>query len=246
MSPYFLWYTFHTMKKGFTLIELLVVVGILAILAVAVVLVINPTQILAQGRDTQRLNDLKTMKNAIAFYLTRSSAPSLNGQVNATFCTATTTAITHAWRASADYPPGTGGQIPALAQPFTNPNPAANAVWPGTTNLRKIDGTGWAAVMLDRIANSAISKLPVDPVNRADNDLADLLFPPAKGLFYAYQCKGLSYEINANMESIKYANGGDKDVESKDGGTNACLGGVCSQAIADVIYEVGNDPGLDL
>jgi prepilin-type N-terminal cleavage/methylation domain-containing protein len=41
--------------KGFTLIELLIVIAILAILATAVVLVLNPAQILAQARDAQRI-----------------------------------------------------------------------------------------------------------------------------------------------------------------------------------------------
>ena len=35
------------MKKGFTLIELVIVIGILAILATVVVLVLNPAQLLA-------------------------------------------------------------------------------------------------------------------------------------------------------------------------------------------------------
>ncbi len=51
--------------KGFTLIELLIVIGIIAILATAVLLVINPAQILSETRDTQRLSDLDTVKAAI-------------------------------------------------------------------------------------------------------------------------------------------------------------------------------------
>ncbi|MGC9603563.1 MAG: type II secretion system protein, partial [Minisyncoccia bacterium] len=41
---------------GFTLIELLVVIGILGTLATAVVLVLNPAQLLAQARDSTRLS----------------------------------------------------------------------------------------------------------------------------------------------------------------------------------------------
>ena len=44
--------------RGFTLLELLIVVGIIAILSTAVVLVINPLELLRQARDTNRLNDL--------------------------------------------------------------------------------------------------------------------------------------------------------------------------------------------
>ncbi len=63
------------MKKGFTLIELVIVIGILAVLAAVVVLVLNPAQLLAQARDSQRLSDLGSVKSAIALYLATASSP---------------------------------------------------------------------------------------------------------------------------------------------------------------------------
>lgn len=68
----------NTSKKGFTLIELLIVIGILAILATAVILILNPVQLFAQARDSQRLSDLATMKSALAFYLSTTGG-SLSG-----------------------------------------------------------------------------------------------------------------------------------------------------------------------
>lgn len=65
------------MKRGFTLIELLIVIGILAILAVAVVLVLNPVQLLAQARDSQRISDLGSVKSAIGLYLSTVASPSI-------------------------------------------------------------------------------------------------------------------------------------------------------------------------
>jgi prepilin-type N-terminal cleavage/methylation domain-containing protein len=65
------------MKKGFTLIELLIVIGILAILATTVVLVLNPAQLTAQARDTQRISDLSTIKSAIAIYLSTATSSTL-------------------------------------------------------------------------------------------------------------------------------------------------------------------------
>jgi prepilin-type N-terminal cleavage/methylation domain-containing protein len=56
-------------KKGFTLVELLVVIAILAILAAVVVVVLNPAELLAQARDSQRISDLGQVSSAIAFFL---------------------------------------------------------------------------------------------------------------------------------------------------------------------------------
>ena len=72
------------MKKGFTLIELLIVIAILAILATTVVLVLNPAQLLAQARDTQRISDLSTLKSAIAIYLSTATSPTVGTTANAT------------------------------------------------------------------------------------------------------------------------------------------------------------------
>ncbi|MBN2197707.1 type II secretion system protein [Candidatus Wolfebacteria bacterium] len=78
------------MKKGFTLIELVIVIGILAILAAVVVLVLNPAQLLAQARDSQRLSDLGSIKSAIALYLATASSPTIGATASctATDCTA--------------------------------------------------------------------------------------------------------------------------------------------------------------
>ncbi|MFA7201381.1 MAG: type II secretion system protein, partial [Candidatus Paceibacterota bacterium] len=46
-----------TSVRSFTLIELLIVIGILAILTAAVVIVLNPTELLKQGRDSTRMTD---------------------------------------------------------------------------------------------------------------------------------------------------------------------------------------------
>lgn len=64
-------------KKGFTLVELLVVIGILAILAAAVVVVLNPAELLRQARDVQRMSDLDTVKSVVALYLSTVSNPTL-------------------------------------------------------------------------------------------------------------------------------------------------------------------------
>ena len=53
------------MKAGFTLIEILVVIGILAILAAAVLIAVNPARQFAQARDSQRATHVNAILNAI-------------------------------------------------------------------------------------------------------------------------------------------------------------------------------------
>lgn len=55
----------QVLHKGFTLVELLVVIAIIAILAAVVVLIINPAEILARGRDSSRLADVASLQTAI-------------------------------------------------------------------------------------------------------------------------------------------------------------------------------------
>ncbi|MDE2145004.1 MAG: type II secretion system protein, partial [Patescibacteria group bacterium] len=52
-------------QSSFTLIELLIVIAIIGILASALVLVLNPAQLLSQSRDSRRTQDLSNLNNAI-------------------------------------------------------------------------------------------------------------------------------------------------------------------------------------
>jgi prepilin-type N-terminal cleavage/methylation domain-containing protein len=55
-------------KKGFTLIELLIVIGIVAILAAAVIITITPGQRLAEARDATRERHLHALQTSIYVY----------------------------------------------------------------------------------------------------------------------------------------------------------------------------------
>lgn len=88
-----MWYN-SSMKtaltKGFTLVELLVVIAILAVLATAVVVVLNPAELIKQARDSTRISDLAALYGAVALYYSDSSSSSTVAAV--TNCTHLTTA----------------------------------------------------------------------------------------------------------------------------------------------------------
>ena len=67
--------------KGFTLIELLIVIAIIAVLATAVTLILNPAELIKQGRDATRLSDLAAINSAIALYLVDISNPEFTSNV---------------------------------------------------------------------------------------------------------------------------------------------------------------------
>ena len=124
------------MKKGFTLIELLIVIGIIAILATVVVLVLNPAQILAQARDSQRISDLSSVKSAVSLYLSTATNPIIYATTTITVagvacpfasCSAITytssTVVTGAGWVPIDFTKTSGGSpLAALpSDPSTNP-----------------------------------------------------------------------------------------------------------------------------
>jgi len=189
-----------SLQKGFTLIELLVVIAILAILAVAVILTLNPAQMLKQARDSQRISDLSTLKSAIALYLADVSSPSMGVSTNCyvSFSGSSATACT--------------GRMTVTTVVTTT---AANA---GSST-----GNGWIPINFASITyGTPIGAEPVDPINNAT-------------YFYSYATNGsasFQFEINADMESTRYASGGGSDVEGTDGGSSS------------TIYEVGTNLGL--
>ena len=127
------------MRKGFTLIELLIVIGILAILAAVVVLTLNPAQLLAQARDSQRISDLGSVKSAVSLYL--ATATSTNIPATDKISTNSTTC----WFGS-----------------------GCNTACTKVTTSTAIDGTGWVPIDLTKTSGgSPLSALPLDPTNDA-------------------------------------------------------------------------------
>jgi type IV pilus assembly protein PilA len=126
-------------KKGFTLVELLIVIAILAVLAAAVVIVLNPGELLAQARDSQRLSDMDTLKNALAVYVAQVSPIELGA------CPS-------------------GGR--ATEQPGAGLGPFAADVSAGNVSTTNTVTGGWVDVNLSTVpGGSPIPFYPVDPTN---------------------------------------------------------------------------------
>ncbi len=190
-----------SLQKGFTLIELLIVIAILSILAVAVILTLNPAQMLKQARDSQRISDLATLKSAIALYLVDVVSPSI-GSTGTCYDSAATAAVAA----------GCLGRMTA-----------STVVTSTAVNAGSSTGGGWIPINFAAITyGSPLGTEPIDPVNNAT-------------YFYSYATNGstaFQFEIDADMESTRYAASGTTDVESTDGGSSSTL------------YEVGTSLGL--
>ncbi len=185
----------NNIKKGFTLIELLVVMAIIAILAIAVVLVLNPAELLRQARDSRRISDVNTLSGAISLYLAdKAVSPNLAATFGYTACYLSTISGNGTSTTKCSVFAGAGAAL----------NASANQ-----TNYRKINSLGWLPVNFATISIGVpFATLPIDPINDAN-------------FYYAYAATStLTFELDAFMESQKYAASGTKDTESTDGGDN--------------------------
>lgn len=169
----------NTSSRGFTLIELLVVVAIIAILAIVVILTLNPAQLLAQARDSNRLSDLASLQSAMSLYRTDIPSGSL-GLASTTYLslpdpTATSSA---------------GTQCQGLGFPSGSVPYDCSA----SSTYRRVDGTGWIPVSLSQLSyGTPLGNWPQDPINTSSS-----------GLFYTYQTNGSQYEVTSLLESQKY------------------------------------------
>ena len=158
-------------KKGFTLVELLIVIAILAVLSAAVVIVLNPAELLAQARDSQRLNDMDTLRNAISIYLSQVSSPSLG-----TACQASATKGCC--------------NVTGCTSPFTGNGVVVEDTGTG------VDGTGWVSVNLAALTGgSPIPRLPIDPTNTSTYYYSYI----NSGLYFEIDCKLESTKFSGNL-----------------------------------------------
>ncbi len=161
------------MKKAFTLLELLIVVGILGILATVTFIVLTPTELLKQARDTRRVQELSTLNKVINWVQTSKSSISLG------FSSVVYVSL-----------PDTSDSCSNLSLP---PLPSGWSYKCVTqANLKKVDGTGWIPINFTSSSfSSPLAALPIDPKNNASSSL-----------YYTYVTGG-SWELTALLESTE-------------------------------------------
>jgi type II secretory pathway pseudopilin PulG len=147
-------------NKSFTLIELLIVIGILAVLVAAIVVTLNPAQLLAQARDSKRQQDLSALNQALntIYALDQTTSFGTSSTVYTSLPDSTTTCAN--WNLPS---------LPSGWQYYCSP----------TTTLQNTDGTGWIPVNFKTTGVVSLSSLPIDPQNTSST-----------GLYYTYVSGG--------------------------------------------------------
>lgn len=181
-------------QTGFTLLELLIVIGILAILAVAIVLVLNPIEFMRQSRDAKRINDLGIINKAISLILVNS-----NGTIDWDGPQFTDSCFGQSEQKVFVSVPSDNGETP----------PALPVGWEWAqvvaTSSYRIDGYGWLPISFG-VGGGGLGAqfpvLPIDPVNTF-----------ASGQYFTFVCDS---ELTAAFESPKFNpnmlnDGGDDD-----------------------------------
>ncbi|MEK9154670.1 MAG: LamG-like jellyroll fold domain-containing protein [Patescibacteria group bacterium] len=140
-------------KSAFSLLELLIVMGVLAILTTTVVLIINPVELLKEGRDSKRIVDIRSIDEAIQLAQADNLSLSL-GSPNVVY----------------------------LSLPDTNSNCSSYSLpslpigysytCQSASNFQKVDGTGWLPIDFTALSTgSPFPVLPIDPENDDNNNL---------------------------------------------------------------------------
>jgi prepilin-type N-terminal cleavage/methylation domain-containing protein len=129
----------NSSQKGFTLVELLIVIALIAVLSVAIILALNPAELLKQGRDSTRISDLGTVNSALSLFfvdVATSSMPS-------------------------------GGCYVHVSSGMTNCNQRFNtSSTPVTSTSQAINGTGWIPINLTLMTTGTpLPRYPIDPTN---------------------------------------------------------------------------------
>ena len=175
-------------KKGFTLIELLIVIGILAVLATTVLLVINPAQMVKQSRDANRITEINQINKAMLLFQSFGGSSTNMGTHGKVYISIPDPTLAAGQTSDCGYSTGNPLDLPTLGGEYEYQ--CSNPI-----DYRNIDGTGWIPVDLTSVQSSAgtlFSSLPIDPINSTEID----------DFYYTYIVG--SWALSATLESDKY------------------------------------------
>jgi len=129
----------NSSQKGFTLVELLIVIALIAVLSVAIILALNPAELLKQGRDSTRISDLGTVNSALSLFFVDVSTSSMPS----------------------------GACYAHTSSGITNCNQRFNvSSTPVTSASQAINGTGWIPINLTLMTTGTpLPRYPIDPTN---------------------------------------------------------------------------------
>jgi prepilin-type N-terminal cleavage/methylation domain-containing protein len=162
--------------KGFTLNELLIVIAILAVMAGSAVIVLNPGELLGQGRDSKRIGELNSLASAITLH-TNSVIGGYKGELKTVYISL----------------PDTSENCDSILSllPSLPVGWSYHCVLEG--DLRKTDGDGWLPMNFNAMpGGSPFNQLPIDPENSAENNL-----------YFAYAKSDTGYVLATLLESEK-------------------------------------------
>jgi len=159
-------------NRSFTLIELLVVVALIAVLSVAVIISLNPQELIKQSRDSTRLSDLQNLNKSLALFEADTGGTGFMGSSSVIYVSIPDTTSTCA---NLGFPtPPSGYSYRCVTQ----------------ENLKKTDGSGWIPVNFNQISfGKTLTKLPIDPINQTST-----------GNYYTYVAGG-SWKLTTRFES---------------------------------------------
>ncbi len=181
--------------KAFTVLELMIVAILIAILGLAIIITLNPSELIAEGRDGQREENTYYLTKAVEFS-SLSGRQMFFGLIDTVYIS-----IPYA-EPDCGYSSGNPLDLPLLPSGW-------NYHCASKENYRKTDGLGWVPVnMMTETNEFQLSSLPIDPLNDASDSF-----------YYSYYSDGgKGFEINTKIESSKYSLAGMIDRTSTDGG----------------------------